>query len=266
MSASKLTDTGLILTQIALKAGVKIMQVYAEVVEVEKKEDKSPVTQADKAAEEIILSELAVAFPDIPIVSEEAASEGNIPDIGETFFLVDPLDGTREFINKNSEFTVNIALIKAGKPVAGIVYAPALLKVYYGEINHGAWLLHLDDVNQTVPVKSTSISAKPVPEENLTLVGSRSHADPQQVEFVKKYAVSNEVLMGSSLKFCVIAEGKADIYPRFGRTMEWDTAAGQAVLVAAGGSVMVMNEDIALTYGKKHRGLDNPAFIAFGAR
>lgn len=265
MAAENLTKNGHTLTQIALKAGTEIMGIYADPIETETKEDKSPVTKADKASEIIILAELAKAYPDIPIVSEEAASEGNIPDIGDRFFLVDPLDGTREFIKKNGEFTVNIALIEKGLPVAGIVYAPALLKAYYGELGHGAWRLDLDTISQIAPFKYIKISANPVPKENLTLVGSRSHSDQKQAEFVKKHNVSNDILMGSSLKFCVIAEGDADIYPRFGRTMEWDTAAGQAVLVAAGGSVMVMDEDLPLTYGKKHRGLDNPSFIAFGA-
>jgi len=266
MAAVNLTEKGRTLTQIALKAGAQIMEIYADPIEIETKEDKSPVTKADKAAEIIILAELAKAYPDIPIVSEEAASEGHIPDIGDIFFLVDPLDGTREFIKKNGEFTVNIALITKGKPVAGIVYAPALSKAYYGEADQGAWVMQVESPDKNEPHTIQHISARPYKKDNLTLVGSRSHADPEHMEFVKKHTINTEKVMGSSLKFCVIAEGEADIYPRFGRTMEWDTAAGQAVLVASGGSVMVMDGDVPLTYGKKHRGLDNPAFIAYGAR
>jgi 3'(2'), 5'-bisphosphate nucleotidase len=241
---------------IARRAGAAIMAIYAEDFAVRQKDDASPVTAADEAAEAIILPALQALTPDIPVVSEEAASAGHVPEIGRRFWLVDPLDGTREFIKRNGEFTVNIALIEDGRPVLGVVFAPALERLYAGIVGAGA---HIEDAAGT-----RTIACRNPPPEGLTVVSSRSHGDPATLDaFLADYKVAAESTAGSSLKFCLVAAGAADLYPRFGRTMEWDTAAGHAVLAAAGGRVTTL-DGIDLGYGKP--GLDNPHFVAHGRR
>lgn len=246
-----------LLNALALDAGKLIMEIYATDFSSHAKSDTSPVTAADERAEAIILQGLAQHFPNIPVIAEESVAAGRIPAIAETFFLVDPLDGTKEFISRNGEFTVNIALVKNGAPLMGVVFAPALAKLYCGEVNVGAALSLAGGALQKIVPRKT-------PVEGATVLASRSHRDAATDDFLASVKVANLIAAGSSLKFCTIAEGKADLYPRFGRTMEWDTAAGHAVLAAAGGKV-VGADGTAFNYGKHQRGFDNPAFIASGS-
>ena len=255
------------LRRIALMAGAAIMRHYATDFEVKQKDDNSPVTAADQEAEDIILRELASAIPGIPIVSEEQAAAGHVPEFSHRFFLVDPLDGTKEFVNKNGEFTVNIALIEDRVPVAGVVYAPAKNRLFLG---YGPGQAYEQDLP---PHAEGSLDGAPDPkriavrrpsEEGMVVVASRTHRDQKTDEYLNLYKVKEFLAAGSSLKFCLVATGEADLYPRHGRTMEWDTAAGHAVLAAAGGSVTQL-DGTPLLYGKTERGLDNPYFIARGA-
>jgi len=240
---------------ITQRAGMEIMKIYATDFDVETKGDKSPVTAADKAAEAVILpalqNELALSFP---IISEEAAAEGNIPDVADTpFWLVDPLDGTKEFISRNGDFTVNIGLIENGTPILGAVYAPAHDTTYIGGAP-GAF----------VNIKGagyTRICCRRFPEAGLTALVSRSHRSPETDTYLERFTIAEDVSAGSSLKFCRVAEGAADLYPRLGRTMEWDTAAAHGVLKFAGGHVETLDGK-PLKYGKP--GLDNPHFVAYG--
>lgn len=251
--------------RIAWQAGAKIMDHYESDVEVSHKKDRSPVTIADQDAEEIILAALVDVAPHIPIISEEAASGGHIPEVGELFFLVDPLDGTKEFLDKNGEFTVNIALIERGVAVAGVVYAPATQQMFFCWAAGGAYEQVLDPHK---PFESggvpKSIAARVAAPDGLVVIASRSHRAQKTDEYLAAYNVKEFLAAGSSLKFCLVARGDADLYPRHGRTMEWDTAAGHAVLAAAGGSVTEL-DGTPLTYGKKERGYDNPHFLARGA-
>lgn len=250
--------------EIALNAGRRILEIYGSDFKVEQKDDASPVTEADNAGEDIILAGLRNLASDIPVLAEERASAGKIPELGALFFLVDPLDGTREFINRTGEFTVNIALVQNGQPVLGVVYAPAINRLYGGDAEHGAWVCDVDEDGATGPRRK--ISAASVPDKGLIAVASRSHRSAETDAFLETLDVADFAAAGSSLKFCLLAEGKAHIYPRFGRTMEWDTGAGQAVLEAAGGEVVVHPDNERLGYGKRGRGFDNPYFIAWGAR
>lgn len=256
------------LTRIALAAGDCIMEIYARDFDVAHKDDNSPVTEADDAAEAIILAGLAAAAPGVPVISEEAAAAGDVPAFDTRFFLVDPLDGTREFIKRNGEFTVNIALIEHGVPVAGVVYAPAIDRLYRGAAGEGAQEIEVSPPQATGGadarlVRTRTISTRPAPADGLVAIASRSHRDAKTDEFLTHYNVRDIVAAGSSLKFCVVARGDADIYPRHGRTMEWDTAAGHAVLAAAGGTVTRL-DGAPLTYGKSADGLANPFFVAKG--
>ena len=260
MSDAPLLDA---ITDIAIDAGARIMTLYEKPIAVTEKDDKSPVTEADQAAEDIILARLAQAAPDIPVVSEEAAAAGNIPTFGDRFFLVDPLDGTREYIKRNGEFTVNIALVENGIPVAGVVYAPALSLLYAGAEGTGAFETKVDAHRKADAEAPRTITTRKGPSDGLIAIASRSHRDHKTEEFLNHYNVRDIVAAGSSLKFCVVARGEADIYPRHGRTMEWDTAAGHAVLSAAGGSVTRLDGS-PLTYGKLADDLANPYFIAKG--
>ncbi|WP_374653962.1 3'(2'),5'-bisphosphate nucleotidase CysQ [Dongia sp.] len=240
----------------AYEAGAAIMRVYAGDFASSRKADKSPVTEADVAAEKLILAALRQGAPEIPVIAEEqAAAEGLPATAAQRFFLVDPLDGTKEFIARNGEFTVNIALIEAGVPVLGVVFVPALDEMYAG-CNGLAVRRHAGT--------QAAIAARTLPAAGATMTISRSHAARElvKVEELGEH-VADTVVAGSSLKFCRIAEGMADLYPRFGPTMEWDTAAGHAVLLAAGGSVATL-DGVPLAYGKP--GFRNPHFIARGRR
>ena len=248
---------------LALEAGAKALEIYHSKYSIEEKDDASPVTDADRLCEEIILKGLRALAPEMPILAEESASEGRIPVLGEEFFLVDPLDGTKEFIKKTGEFTVNIALIRKQRPMIGVVYAPALGQLYAGALKAGAWSAAVSE--DGVPGRRQVIKARAKPQSNVVAVASRSHRSPETEAYLAAMNIDDFVAAGSSLKFCLIAEGSADIYPRFGRTMEWDTGAGQAVLEAAGGKVLTYPDGTTLGYGKKARGFDNPFFVASGA-
>ena len=262
MTPSEPSPHLLSLMKIAHAAGVRIMQIYNGGFEVSHKADASPVTEADIAAEAIILEGLAQVAPTANIIAEEAVSAGATPKVTSEFYLVDPLDGTREFISRNGEFTVNIALVRDGAPIAGVVYAPALALLYAGEKASGAFQIHLD-ANQPFPDAPAlqRIGCPELPAANIKVVASRSHRDEKTDAWLAERDVAEVVPAGSSLKFCLLASGKAHLYPRFGRTMEWDTAAGHAVLAAAGGEVFEATGPV-LRYGKAHRGFDNPAYIA----
>lgn len=239
---------------IAERAGQAILRHYAQGTVATAKTDGSPVTAADQDAEALIVAALRELTPSIPIVAEEAVAAGDIPEVGNgTFWLVDPLDGTREFIARNGEFTVNIALIDNRRPILGVVLAPAIDTAWWGALGHGSTLRDRDGTRQ--------IAARPVPASPVA-VASRSHRDARTDAWLAENNVTDIVSAGSSLKFCRIAEAKADLYPRFGRTMEWDTAAGQAVLDAAGGKVVRL-DGTPLAYAKP--GFENPEFIARGA-
>ena len=262
MTDKEAGDLLAVLRVIAERAGKIVLGLYlaAEEIEVRQKADASPVTEADEASEAFILEALAKLTPDLPIVSEEAASAGHTPEVdGGRFWLVDPLDGTREFLTRNGEFTVNIALIEDGVPVAGVVHAPALAMTWAGaRPAEGA-----PEASYWETDKPTmAIRVRPVPDAGATVIASRRHGDTAALDgFLADIKVAERVSAGSSLKFCLVAAGRADLYPRFGRTMEWDTAAGHAVLRAAGGSVTTV-DGAPLVYGKP--GFENPYFIARG--
>lgn len=250
--------------RLAHAAAREIMSVYASDFAVATKADLSPVTEADALAEKVILAGLGKHWPDIPVLAEEAAAAGRMPKLGKRFFLVDPLDGTKEFLSRNGEFTVNIALVDDGRPVAGVVYAPATGQMFWGAAGIGAAFAQFDFNDTLQAAKWKAIKVRPQPADGLVVVASRSHMDDATQAYLGTCKVKKLVSAGSSLKFCLVAKGDADLYPRFGRTMEWDTAAGQAVLEAAGGKVC-LEDKTPLTYGKTKRGYDNPAFIASAA-
>ncbi len=249
-----------------IAAGAVEMHHYRTDVVVHAKADHSPVTAADREAEEILLAALAEIAPDIPVVAEELASAGQIPAVDHAFFLVDPLDGTREFINKRGEFTVNVALIEAGRPVLGIVFAPALGDLYATLGAHGAG--HARIVEGARPSTLEACGFAPIATrqprlDHLTALASRSHMSPESEAFLARYRISERRDSGSSLKFCTIARGDADIYPRLAPTMEWDIAAGHAILAAAGGAV-TDPEGRPMRYGKAESGFLNGHFVAWG--
>jgi 3'(2'), 5'-bisphosphate nucleotidase len=244
--------------RLALDAGDRILDVYARPeVEVRAKSDASPVTEADEAADAVISAGLRAAFPDVPLITEEQAATHALT--ASTFFIVDPLDGTKEFVQRRGDFTVNIAYVQNGVPTHGVVYAPAKGRLFYT-------LPDATSVEETGP-----FSARPGPlvplhvatpdNAALMVVASKSHRDQATDDYISRYAVKDMTSAGSSLKFCLLATGEADLYPRLGRTMEWDTAAGDAVLRGAGGHVVRFDDHQPLAYGKP--GWDNPHFIAF---
>ncbi|MGC6512584.1 MAG: 3'(2'),5'-bisphosphate nucleotidase CysQ [Parvibaculales bacterium] len=252
------------LCRLAVEAGINAMRHYHAGVEIEQKDDDSPVTLADREGEDIITHGLRHVCPDFQIIGEESFHESGITELEDCFFLLDPLDGTKEFINKKTDFTVNIGLVEHGRPVAGIVYAPALEQLYF-TCGDKAFFMDLapePSALETLDISTgREIKTRTADEKGLVVVASRSHRTLETDDYLATLPVKELVSAGSSLKFCLIAKGEADIYPRFGRTMEWDTAAAHAVLLAAGGSV----EDVegnTLGYGKMERGLDNPFFIA----
>jgi 3'(2'), 5'-bisphosphate nucleotidase len=251
------------MVEIAREAGSVILRHYAGSVERRQKADKSPVTDADHEAEALILDRLSRAAPTVPVVAEEAAAAGAIPDIGSApFFLVDPLDGTKEFLNRNGEFTVNIALIERGAPTAGVVFAPAIGRMFWGSDGE-AFEQHSDPRTQLIGT-AHRIKTRLPPERGMTAVASRSHRDSKTEELLAHYKIAEFITSGSSVKFCLIAAGEADIYPRHGPTCEWDTAAGHAVLAAAGGRVTLLDGRTPLTYGRARDKFVNPHFIAWG--
>jgi 3'(2'), 5'-bisphosphate nucleotidase len=253
------------LANIALKAGEIVLQHYAKVsIEERRKDDHSPVTDADEEAEAYILNSLREHAPEVPIVAEEEISAGRICEIGRRFFLVDPLDGTKEFLSRNGEFTINIGEIVSGRPVRGVVFAPAKRRLFVGEHSFGAFELEAEAGVGLNDTNFRAISARPAPADGLVAVASRSHRDASTDQYLTRFPVKQFVSAGSSLKFCLVAAGEADIYPRLGRTMEWDTAAGHAVLAAAGGSVVTI-DGRPFVYGKVEEKFANPFFVARGA-
>lgn len=253
-----------VLAEIACNAGRIVMQHYANVsIEHAKKEDRSPVTAADTEAEAFILSRLRHISPGTAVIAEEESAAGRVEEIGARFFLVDPLDGTKEFLSRNGEFTVNIAEIFNGEPVRGVVYAPAKARLFFGETASGAFELETDGSAALDFTAARPIAAREAPADGLVAVASRSHRDSKTDEYLAHYPVKEFVTAGSSLKFCLVAAGEADIYPRHGRTMEWDTGAGHAVLVAAGGGMTTL-DGRPFTYGKVEERFANPFFVARG--
>jgi 3'(2'), 5'-bisphosphate nucleotidase len=245
----------------ALEAGHAAHQIYLGKFEVQRKADQSPVTAADHAAEAIILERLRQVAPGIPIVAEEEVAAGRVPAIGREFFLVDPLDGTKEFIQRNGDFTVNIALIRGGDPVLGVVYAPVAAALFTGDVVAGRAFRAPCAPGELESRARDPIQVRTPPARGVTVVVSRSHSTPETETYLGNYQVAERVSVGSSLKFCRVAAGEADLYPRLGPTMEWDTAAGQAVLIAAGGSVLAPG-GASLTYGKNL--FRNSFFVAGG--
>ena len=242
-------------THLADRAGAEIRMIRQRGFQVHRKADRSVVTEADHAAEAIILAGLREALPGCVVIAEEEAASGKVTEAAGEFWLVDPLDGTREFTDGSDDFAVNIGLVRNGVPVLGVVGVPATEEIYGGIVGIGAWLQK--------DGRRTPIAARTTPPEGLTVVASRHHGDPAVLDaFLGGRTVVRVVNFGSSLKFCRIAEGKADLYPRFGRTMEWDTCAPQAVLMAAGGTVETLDGK-PLLYGKP--GWDNPHFVCRGA-
>lgn len=247
-----------VMRRLAILAGDKIMEIYtADDVAVKLKSDDSPVTVADEAADALISAGLRDSFPEIALVTEEQADTHSAH--ASSFLIVDPLDGTKEFINRRGDFTVNIAYVKDGIPVAGVVYAPARERLFYTDANG-------DSVEETGPHDPDNAGAvTPIrvsrPDNDAVLVvASKSHRDPATDSYIGRYNVADSKSAGSSLKFCLVATGEADLYPRLGRTMEWDTAAGHAVLLGAGGQIVRFDDHTPLTYDKD--GYENPFFIA----
>jgi 3'(2'), 5'-bisphosphate nucleotidase len=240
----------------ALAGGEEVMRVYADPFEVIQKEDRTPVTEADLASERAIVAILGAALPDIPIVSEETVPAEGFSSPASRFWCVDPLDGTKEFIARNGEFSVLIALIEHGRPVLGIVHGPALGVTY---VAHGpGTAMRRQDGGGFEPIRARAPSP-----EGIVVIHSRSHENSRRLaEYFQGRSVIERLVCGSALKFGVLAAGEADLYPRFGTTMEWDTAAGQAVLEAAGGHVVGL-DGARLGYGKP--GLKNDGFLAWGA-
>jgi len=239
---------------LAVEAGEAILTVRARGFAVHNKDDHSPVTEADHAAEAIIAAGLRGATPDIPVIAEEEIAGGRIADATPQFWLVDPLDGTREFTTGGNDFAVNIGLVRNGRVVLGVVGIPAADELFAGIVGRGAW--------KRSAGSQKPISARLVPPDGVTVLASHHHGDAARLDaFLKQHRVAKVINFGSSLKFCRLAEGIADLYPRFGRTMEWDTCAPQAVLEAAGGHVRTV-DGAPLRYGKP--GWDNPHFICTG--
>ncbi|MFV0302036.1 MAG: 3'(2'),5'-bisphosphate nucleotidase CysQ [Paracoccus sp. (in: a-proteobacteria)] len=245
--------------RLALAAGAKIMEIYdAEDFEVRAKSDASPVTAADEAADALIAAGLRAAFPDIALVTEEQAATHEVE--ATSFLIVDPLDGTKEFVQRRGDFTVNIAYVEDGVPLRGVVYAPAKGRLFYTTAD-GRSVEETGPFGEA-PGETHPIGVNPMPDNRgLMVVASKSHRDAATDDYIARYGVRDMTSAGSSLKFCLVATGEADLYPRLGRTMEWDTAAGDAVLRGAGGEVVRFDDHTPLPYGKP--GFENPFFIAF---
>ena len=248
-----------VIRKLAIEAGDKIMEIYnADDFDVKVKSDDSPVTAADEAADAIISAGLRAAFPDVMLVTEEQAESHTAR--GETFLIVDPLDGTKEFIHRHGDFTVNIAYVENGVPQRGVVYAPAKNRMFFtqadGQSVEETGSFALDTIGDVTPMNVAKSD-----NGALLVVASKSHLTDETKDYIAKYAVADFKSAGSSLKFCLVATGEADLYPRVGRTMEWDTAAGHAVLLGAGGQVVRFDDHSPLTYGKED--FANPYFIAY---
>ncbi|WP_299826565.1 3'(2'),5'-bisphosphate nucleotidase CysQ [uncultured Roseobacter sp.] len=247
-----------VMRRLSIEAGAKIMEIYeSDDFDVKVKSDESPVTAADEAADALISAGLRAAFPDVMLVTEEQSATHDTS--GDTFLIVDPLDGTKEFIHRRGDFTVNIALVEGGVPTRGVVYAPAKSRMFYTDAN-GQSVEETGDLAVDQVGGLTPMSVSKADNTALMVVASKSHRDQTTDDYINKYSVKDMKSAGSSLKFCLVATGEADLYPRLGRTMEWDTAAGHAVLSGAGGSVVRFDDLKPLGYGKEDYA--NPFFIA----
>jgi len=248
-----------LIRRLALEAGDRIMDVYnSPDFAVKTKSDSSPVTEADEAADALISDALRAAYPDVPLITEEQAVSHALR--ASSFLIVDPLDGTKEFVQRRGDFTVNIAYVENGIPVQGVVYAPAQRRLFYTLPSGGA-AEETGALDKETPGAVRRIGVSAPDNGALMVVASKSHRDRATDDYIAKYAVKDLKSAGSSLKFCLVATGEADLYPRLGRTMEWDTAAGDAVLRGAGGHVVRFDDHRPLAYGKI--GWDNPFFIAY---
>ncbi len=246
-----------VMRRAALEAGAKIMEIYnSDDFEVKTKSDESPVTEADEAADALISAALEEAFPDTLVVTEEQADSHT--QQADTFLIVDPLDGTKEFVKRRGEFTVNIAYVENGTPTRGVVYAPAKDRLFY-TLADGASVEETGALDLEITGETKPINVSAPDNASLTIVASKSHRDQATEDYINRYATKESISAGSSLKFCLVATGEADFYPRLGRTMEWDTAAGHAVVLGAGGQVLRFDDHTPLTYGKPI--YENPFFI-----
>ncbi len=258
MAGSDFTQIEIVLRRLALQAGRAIMEIYERPdFEVRLKGDASPLTEADEAADRLISAGLRAAFPDIALVTEEQAESHGVQ--ADKFFIVDPLDGTKEFIQRRGDFTVNIALVQDGVPIRGVVYAPAKGRMFYTTAD-GRAVEEQGPFDPETPGVLAPMQMRAPDMAALVVVASKSHRDQATDDYIARYSVADMRSAGSSLKFCLLAAGEADLYPRLGRTMEWDTAAGHAVLQAAGGEVLDFDTHTPLLYGKP--GYGNPFFIA----
>jgi 3'(2'), 5'-bisphosphate nucleotidase len=256
MNLDRLTQE---MRHLALVAGDRIMAVYGGPdFEVRAKGDSSPVTEADMAADAVISAGLRAAFPDIPLITEEQADSHALT--ARTFLIVDPLDGTKEFVQRRGDFTVNIAYVQDGRPTHGVVYAPAKGRLFY-TLADGTSVEETGAFDKDTPGPLRVLQVSRPDNAALMVVASKSHRDQATDDYIARYAVRDMTSAGSSLKFCLVATGEADLYPRIGRTMEWDTAAGDAVLRGAGGQVVRADDHQPLAYGKP--GWDNPHFLAY---
>ncbi|MGC1489223.1 MAG: 3'(2'),5'-bisphosphate nucleotidase CysQ [Albidovulum sp.] len=245
--------------KLALEAGDRIMEIYTSAdFDVRAKSDDSPVTAADEAADVLISAGLRKAFPDLVLVTEEQA-DSHAQKVS-TFLIVDPLDGTKEFVQQRGDFTVNIAYVEDGVPLRGVVYAPAKGRLFY-TLADGRSVEEKGDFDKDQPGDLVPITVSVPDNRALMVVASKSHRDQATEDYIAQYAVRDMTSAGSSLKFCLVAAGEADLYPRLGRTMEWDTAAGDAVLRGAGGEMARFDDHMPFTYGKP--GFENPFFIAY---
>lgn len=264
MAASSRDDAALVLhlARLAAEAGRLILSMANGGVEIRSKDDKSPVTDADVRAEELLLDGLARILPGVPVLAEEQAASGNVPEIGGAFLVIDPLDGTKEYVSGRAEYTVNIGLIEAGRPRLGILSVPALGRTYWGVVGTGAKrALHqpgaVPSDDAFAPIVTRPLAAPPV------ALTSRGHNDADTEAFLDRLGAKERQRLGSAYKFALVAEGSADLYARFVGTMEWDTAAGEALLTAAGGGVRDPDGQL-LAYGKTHTRFLNGPFIAWG--
>ncbi|RPE64669.1 3'(2'),5'-bisphosphate nucleotidase [Pacificibacter maritimus] len=256
MDFAKLTP---IIRKLALEAGDKIMEIYnSDDFEVKSKSDDSPVTAADEAADVLISAGLRAAFPDVTLITEEQSGSHALK--ADSFLIVDPLDGTKEFINRRGDFTVNIAYVEKGVPIRGVVYAPAKDRLFITD-ETGQSFEEVGPFSKDTVGTLHKIAVSKPDNAGLLIVASKSHRDQATEDYINKYNVKDSKSAGSSLKFCLVATGEADLYPRVGRTMEWDTAAGHAVLSGAGGHVVRFDNHEQLTYGKEDYA--NPFFIAY---
>lgn len=248
-----------LMRSLAIEAGDKILEIYnADDFEVKTKADESPVTEADEAADALISAGLRAAFPDVILITEEQSASHELKS--DTFLIVDPLDGTKEFVKRRGDFTVNIAYVEKGVPLRGVVYAPAKDRLFITDAN-GQSYEEIGPFEASAPGEMKKISVSTPDNDALMIVASKSHRDQATEDYLAKYNAKDSKSAGSSLKFCLVATGEADLYPRVGRTMEWDTAAGHAVLLGAGGDVVRFDDHTPLTYGKEDYA--NPFFIAY---